>query len=58
MAGAIVAVEEMIGERIRLRIGDDGVADVRLFRADKMNALDAAMFQALIDTGEKLCRRP
>lgn len=32
----------------------DGVADVRLVRADKMNALDLAMFQALIDTAEKL----
>ena len=31
-----------------------GVADVRLTRADKMNALDDAMFQALIDTGEAL----
>ena len=30
----------------------DGVADVRLVRADKMNALDDHMFQALIDTGE------
>jgi enoyl-CoA hydratase/carnithine racemase len=34
----------------------DGVADVRLTRADKMNALDDAMFQALIDTGERLKR--
>lgn len=32
----------------------DGVADVRLTRADKMNALDAAMFQALVDTTGKL----
>jgi enoyl-CoA hydratase/carnithine racemase len=32
----------------------DGVADVRLVRADKMNALDAAMFSALIDTAERL----
>ena len=32
----------------------DGVANVRLVRADKMNALDDAMFQALIDTGEAL----
>ena len=53
-----MATEEMIGERIRLRVSDDGVADVRLYRADKMNALDVAMFQALIDTGEKLCAMP
>ena len=32
----------------------DGVADVRLVRADKMNALDDAMFSALIETGERL----
>ena len=36
----------------------DGVADVRLVRADKMNALDDHMFQALIDTGEALKTRP
>ena len=32
----------------------DGIADVRLVRADKMNALDDAMFDALIETGKKL----
>ena len=32
----------------------DGVADVRMVRADKMNALDDAMFDALIETGERL----
>ncbi|KIZ32464.1 crotonase/enoyl-CoA hydratase family protein, partial [Rhodopseudomonas palustris] len=32
----------------------DGVADVRLVRADKMNALDAAMFEALVKTTERL----
>jgi enoyl-CoA hydratase/carnithine racemase len=32
----------------------DGVADVRLNRADKLNALDMAMFDALVDTGEAL----
>lgn len=32
----------------------DGVADVRLVRADKMNALDAAMFDALVDTSARL----
>jgi enoyl-CoA hydratase/carnithine racemase len=31
-----------------------GVADVRMVRADKMNALDDAMFQALIGAGERL----
>src|ERR1700684_3229776 len=31
-----------------------GVADVRLVRADKMNALDAAMFEALVATSDRL----
>jgi enoyl-CoA hydratase/carnithine racemase len=31
-----------------------GVADVRLVRTDKMNALDDAMFSALIETGDRL----
>ena len=33
-----------------------GVADVRLVRPDKMNALDAAMFDALVATSERLAR--
>ena len=32
----------------------DGVADVRLIRADKMNALDPAMFEGIIAAGDKL----
>jgi enoyl-CoA hydratase/carnithine racemase len=32
----------------------EGVADVRLARPDKLNALDGAMFEALVATGEKL----
>ena len=32
----------------------DGVADVRLNRADKMNAIDGPMFQALAETGATL----
>jgi enoyl-CoA hydratase/carnithine racemase len=34
----------------------DGVADVRLIRADKMNALDSAMFEGLIEAGDQLAR--
>lgn len=33
-----------------------GVADVRLNRADKMNALDMPMFEALVATGAELAR--
>ena len=40
-------------ERIRVEM-QGGVADVRLVRADKMNALDDAMFSALVETGERL----
>jgi enoyl-CoA hydratase/carnithine racemase len=40
-------------ERIRVEL-EDGVADVRLVRSDKMNALDDAMFSALVETGERL----
>jgi enoyl-CoA hydratase/carnithine racemase len=36
----------------------DGVADVRLNRPDKLNALDLAMFDALIETGEGLKADP
>ncbi|PVY69906.1 enoyl-CoA hydratase/carnithine racemase [Cupriavidus alkaliphilus] len=44
-------------ERILVTI-EGGVADVRLNRPDKMNALDQAMFDALIETGEQLARLP
>jgi len=32
----------------------DGIADVRLIRADKMNALDPAMFEGIIEAGAQL----
>ena len=40
-------------DRISINISD-GVADVRLIRTDKMNALDDAMFAALIEAGQSL----
>ena len=40
-------------ERITVTL-TDGVADVRLVRVDKMNALDDKMFSALVATGERL----
>ncbi|MDZ4375199.1 MAG: crotonase/enoyl-CoA hydratase family protein [Phenylobacterium sp.] len=42
-----------MNDRVQIDIVD-GVADVRLVRADKMNALDNAMFDALIQAGERL----
>src|SRR5271170_3684844 len=35
---------------------DRGVAEVRLNRPDKMNAIDGGMFEALIEAGEQLGR--
>ncbi len=40
-------------DRITISIGE-GIADVRLNRAAKMNALDRGMFDALTETGAKL----
>ena len=42
-------------DRVKVTISE-GVADVRLVRADKMNALDAAMFDALVATCDRLSR--
>src|SRR4051794_16164851 len=42
-------------DRVKVTMSD-GVADVRLNRADKMNALDAAMFDGLVATVERLGR--
>lgn len=41
-------------QRVDIAMGDDGIAHVRLMRADKLNALDEAMFAALIDAGKAL----
>jgi enoyl-CoA hydratase/carnithine racemase len=46
-----------MNDRVTIDI-QDGVADVRLVRADKMNALDGAMFDALIEAGERLKAEP
>jgi enoyl-CoA hydratase/carnithine racemase len=42
-----------MNDRVRLSI-DDGIAEVRLTRPDKMNALDPAMFEAIVSAGEQL----
>lgn len=44
-----------MNDRIAMEI-DRGVADVRLARAEKMNALDESMFAAIVDTGARLAR--
>ncbi len=44
-------------ERVAFTI-DNGVADVRLNRPDKMNAIDGAMFHALLEVGDELRNDP
>lgn len=41
-------------ERVSIELGEDGVAQVRLIRGDKMNALDDEMFARLIEAGHVL----
>jgi len=42
-------------QRVSISI-TEGVADVRLVRADKMNALDAQMFEALVTASDRLAK--
>lgn len=42
-----------MSERVSTTV-DAGIAEVRLDRPDKLNALDLAMFQGLVDAGERL----
>lgn len=44
-----------MSERVKVSMRD-GVADVKLCRAEKLNALDQAMFEALRNTGRELAR--
>src|SRR5690348_10887742 len=44
-----------MGKRVQLTV-HDGIADVRLDRADKMNAIDADMLWSLAQVGEQLER--
>jgi enoyl-CoA hydratase/carnithine racemase len=46
-----------LGDRILIEISG-GVADVRLNRPDKLNALDGAMFDAIVAAGMRLRREP
>jgi enoyl-CoA hydratase/carnithine racemase len=45
-----------MSDRVVIQLGEDGVADVRLNRPDKLNALDPEMFEALVEAGEGLAR--
>lgn len=43
-------------DRLSIELGEDGVAQVRLTRGDKMNALDPEMFERIIEAGHRLQR--
>ncbi len=46
-----------MSDRVTISI-HEGVADVRLNRAEKMNALDPSMFEALYESGRSLAKDP
>lgn len=48
--------EQRFNDRVAVELDPDGVARVRLSRADKMNALDGAMFDGLLAAGARLRR--
>jgi len=41
-------------DRVRVQVGENGVATVTMVRADKHNALDQAMFEGLVNAAEQL----
>ncbi len=45
-------------DRVTITMLEDGIADVRLIRTDKMNALDAAMWAALVEATDQLNATP
>lgn len=45
-------------DRVSIQMLDGGIADVRLIRADKMNALDGAMFEGIVDAIAQLDATP
>ena len=46
-----------MSDRVTISLAD-GVADVRMNRADKMNAIDTAMFEGLVNAGRELAGNP
>lgn len=47
-----------MSERVRFVVGDDHVATVTLTRPEKHNALDGAMFEAILDAAARAAREP
>ncbi|MEP2550879.1 MAG: crotonase/enoyl-CoA hydratase family protein [Marinomonas sp.] len=54
MNQTVAAANFAQNERVSIELGDDGVAQVRLTRGDKMNALDPEMFEQIIAAGHAL----
>jgi len=53
---AVATTTATAHDRVVITLGEDGVADVRLNRPDKMNALDPEMFADIIEAGRMLQR--
>ena len=53
---ATAAATSIANDRIAIHLDEDGIADVRFVRAEKMNALDHAMFERIIEAGHALQR--
>jgi enoyl-CoA hydratase/carnithine racemase len=49
---------QLIDDRVAVIPHADGIVEVRLHRPEKMNALDAAMFSAILKAGAELQDRP
>ncbi len=58
MAASMAGDTGVMSDRVTISIDDRGVADVRLNRPEKRNALDGAMFAGLRDAGEQLKTEP
>jgi enoyl-CoA hydratase/carnithine racemase len=50
-------MSDLLAGRVHISISH-GIADVKMIRADKRNALDGAMFSALAEAGERLKTEP
>ena len=47
-----------MSDRVTINVDEHGIADVRMNRPEKRNALDRAMFAGLRDAGEQLKSMP
>ena len=47
-----------MNDRISITMLEDGIADVRMTRVDKMNALDGAQWNALVEAIDQLQATP